>query len=474
MKRKLRIFILFFFMAGMAIAVHAQDVSGTVTDESGSALPGVTIILKGTSQGTQTGPDGKYRITASPSDVLVFSYIGQETIEETVGTRSTLDIQMTEDAAQLQEVVVVGYGSQNKSDLTGSVSSVSGEEIARQPVASLDNALQGRAAGTFVSSPSGTPGAGISVQIRGSTSLTASSEPLYVIDGIPMISEDLSDLFTGGQRTNSIADINPTDIESIEILKDASATAIYGSRGANGVVIITTKRGKVGAPKIDINSYYGLQTVTNTVDMLSSREYLLLMDEAAQQDNRDLGTDYEENYVSDLWGFDPEDPELRNTDWYGEIFRTAPIQSHDISVSGGNERTQYFTSLSYFDQEGTQIGTGFERLSARVNLDSEINDWLKVGTTISVNRTNQDRTINDNSLYGVVINTLAGDPLMPVREEDGSYADPFSYFGWWMLDNPVLVANEYERATKTTRGLGTIFAEATSTGRTNLPTRYVY
>jgi len=461
MRRKLRIFILFFFMAGMASGVYAQEISGTVTDESGSPLPGVNIFLRGTTQGTQTGLNGEYRLEASPSDTLEFSFLGLKTVVTPVGTNTTLDVQMAEDATQLQEIVVVGYGSQKKSDLTGSVASIEGDEIARQPVASLDNALQGRAAGALVSSPSGTPGAGISIQIRGSTSLTASSEPLYVIDGIPMISEDLSDLFTGGQRTNSIADINPTDIASIEILKDASATAIYGSRGANGVVIITTKRGKVGAPKVDINSYYGLQRVTNTVDMLSSREQLLLMDEAAQQDNRALGTDYPENYVSDLWGYDPDDPELQNTDWYGEIFRTAPIQSHDISVSGGNERTQYFTSLAYFDQEGTQLGTGFERFSARVNLDSKINDWLDVGTTISVNRTNQDRTINDNSLYGVVINTLAGDPLMPVREDDGSYADPFSYFGWWMLDNPLLIANEYERATKTTRGLGTVFAEAT-------------
>jgi TonB-linked SusC/RagA family outer membrane protein len=460
MKRKLRVFILFFLMAGMATAVNAQEITGTVTDEVGSPLPGVTVIIKGTTDGTQTGPDGEYRISASPSDVLRFTYIGKKPIEERVGNQTTIDVQMSEDATELQELVVVGYGSQEKSDLTGSVASVEGDEIARQPVASLDNALQGRAAGTFVSSPSGTPGAGISIQIRGSTSLTASSEPLYVIDGIPMISEDLSGLFTGGQRTNSIADINPTDIESIEILKDASATAIYGSRGANGVVIITTKRGKVGAPKIDINSYYGLQTVTNTVDMLSSQEQLELMNEAAQQDNRALGTNYPENYVSDLWGYDPNDPDLQNTDWYSEIFRTAPIQSHDLSVSGGNERTQYFTSLAYFNQEGTQIGTGFERFSARVNLDSKINDWLDVGTTISVNRTDQDRTINDNSLYGVVINTLAGDPLMPVREEDGSYADPFSYFGWWMLDNPVLIGNEYDRTTKTTRGLGTIFAEA--------------
>ena len=459
MKRKTISLTLFFFMATMFAVTYGQVISGTVTDQTGVPLPGVNVLVKGTTAGTQTDFDGNYSIAASSSSILVFSFLGQKTTERTVGNVTTMNIQMEEDAAQLDEVVVVGYGTQKKSDLTGSVASVDGDDIARMPVASLDNALQGRAAGAFVSSPSGTPGAGISIQIRGSTSLSASSEPLYVVDGIPMISEDLSGLFTGGQRTNSIADINPTDIESIEILKDASATAIYGSRGANGVVMITTKRGKSGAPKIDFNSYYGFQTVTNTIDMLSSKEQLELMNDAAQQDNRNLGTNYAPNYVSDLWGFDPNDPELRNTDWYDAIFRTAPIQSQDVSISGGTDRTQYFTSLAYFDQEGTQIGTGFERFSVRANLDSKINDWLKIGTTISVSRTNQDRTINDNSLYGVVINTLAADPLMPVREEDGSYADPFSYFGWWMLDNPVLVATEYKRTTKTVRGLGSIFAE---------------
>ncbi|MFS4415641.1 SusC/RagA family TonB-linked outer membrane protein [Maribacter sp. 2307ULW6-5] len=459
MKRETIRLPLFLLLALIGAIGYGQQVTGTVTDGSGLPLPGVNVVVKGTTTGTQTDFDGKYAIVATANNTLVFSYLGQKTVERAVGNNTTINVQMEEDSAQLDEVVVVGYGSQKKSDLTGSVASVDGDEIARLPVASLDNALQGRAAGTFVSSPSGTPGAGISIQIRGNTSLSASSEPLYVVDGIPMISEDLSGLFTGGQRTNSMADINPTDIESIEILKDASATAIYGSRGANGVVMITTKRGKTGAPKIDINSYYGFQTVTNTIDMLSSQQQLELMNDAAAQDNIDLGTNYADNYVSDIWGFDPGDPELQNTNWYDAIFRTAPIQSQDVAISGGTERTQYFTSLAYFNQEGTQLGTGFERISGRANLDSKINDWLKIGTTISVSRTNQDRTINDNSLYGVVINTLAGDPLMPVREEDGTYADPFSYFGWWMLDNPVLVANEYKRTTNTTRGLGSIFAE---------------
>ncbi|WP_224484106.1 SusC/RagA family TonB-linked outer membrane protein [Robertkochia aurantiaca] len=461
MKRTFIFLMMSFLFAGFTSQAIGQNVSGKVTDMDGLPLPGANIMIKGTTTGTQTDFDGNYTIAAEAEDVLVFSYVGMKTTERNVGNKEVINVQLELDSQSLEEVVVVGYGTQKKSDLTGAVSSVDGDEIARLPVASVDNAIQGRASGVFVSTPSGTPGAGISINIRGNTSLTASSEPLYVVDGIPMISEDLSGLFSGGQRTNSMADINPADIASIEILKDASATAIYGSRGANGVVLITTKRGREGAPKIDFNTYYGFQEPTNVIEMQSSSEFLNLMNEAAQQDNRDLGTNYPENYVSDLWGYDPNDPNLQNTDWYDAIFRTAPIQSHDLGISGGNEKIKYYSSIAYFNQEGTQIGTGFERISGRINLDVQANEWLKFGSSLNVNKTVQDRTINDNSLYGVVINTLAADPLMPVYEEDGSYADPFNYFGWWMLDNPVLIANEYSRFTNTVRGLGSIFAEIT-------------
>ncbi|QLE01906.1 TonB-dependent receptor [Galbibacter sp. BG1] len=458
---KQNVFMFVCFVFACVIHVSAQSITGTViSDNDQVPLPGVNVQIKGESgKGTSTNFDGKYSIEASPNDVIVFSYVGFVTKEISVNNQTSIDVQLQLDTQSLEEVVVVGYGTQSKSDVTGAISSVSGDEISELPVASIDNALQGRASGVLVSTPSGTPGAGLSMQIRGSTSLSASSEPLFVIDGIPMISEDLSGLFSGGQSTNSLSDISPTDIESIEVLKDASATAIYGSRGANGVVLITTKRGKSGAPKIDLNTYYGFQDPTNVIDMQSSQEFLELMNDAARQDNRDLGTNYPENYVSDLWGYDPNDPELQNTDWYDEIFNTAPIQSIDLSVSGGNERTQFYTSLSYFDQEGVQTGTGFERYTGRINLDTQATDWLKFGSNLMVSRTLQDRTVNDNSLYGVVINTLAGDPLMPVREEDGSYADPFSYFGWWMLDNPVLIAEEYYRTTKTSRALGSVFGE---------------
>ncbi len=446
-----------------------REVTGTVTEASGEPLIGATVRLAtDTGTGTVTDIDGNYSIMATADDVIVFSFVGYQTEEILVGDRSTINVVLQLDQQLLSEVVVVGYGVQTRSDLTGSIASISADEIANQPVASLDAALQGRASGVFVSSPSGTPGAGITINIRGQTSLSASSEPLYVIDGVPIISEDLSGLFSGGQATNSLADLNPNDIASIEILKDASATAIYGSRGANGVVLITTKRGEAGQSNIGFNMYTGFQNITNQIDMMSSQEFLGLMNDAALQDNRDLGTDYSPTHVSDIWGFDPNDPDLQNTRWYDEIFRTSVVSNYELTASGGSDNTRYFTSLSYFDQEGVQIGTGFERVSGRINLDTKINDWLDFGANITVNRTVQDRTINDNSLYGVVINTLAGDPLMPVFEEDGSYADPFNYFGWWMLDNPVLIANEYQRFTRTVRGLGTIFGVANITDQLSL------
>ncbi|PRY87467.1 SusC/RagA family TonB-linked outer membrane protein [Mongoliibacter ruber] len=453
--------VILVLLLGSTGYAQTQTVTGTVVSaEDDLPLPGVNVRIKGTTTGTVTDLDGLYSIQAEADQTLVFSYIGFDTQEAAIGNRNVVDVVLQLDSKTLGEVVVVGYGTQSRRDLTGSVGSVKGDDINRMPVASLDGAMQGRAAGVFVQSPSGTPGAGISMQIRGNTSLSASSQPLYVIDGIPIISEDLSGLFSGGQATNSLADINPADIESIEILKDASAAAIYGSRGANGVVLITTKRGKSGDAKIDINGFYGFQRITNEIDMHSSQEFLNLMNDAARQDNRALGTNYPENYVSDLWGFDPNDQDLQNTRWFQEIFRDAPIQSYDVAVSGGTDKTQYYTSLAYFNQEGVQLGTGFERISARLNVDTQAKKWLKVGTSMTLNRTIQDRTINDNSLYGVVINSLAGDPLMPVRQEDGSYSDPFDYFGWWMLDNPVLIAENYYRFTRTVRGLANTYAEA--------------
>lgn len=455
--------VLFGFCLMMSTAYAQQTITGQVIDVNNEPLVGATVIVSGTDRGTSTDVNGEFELQASSDETLIIRFIGYQSQEILVGDQTEFSITLRVDDQLLDEVVVIGYGVQQRSDLTGSISSISGDQIENQPLASLDGALQGRASGVFVSTPSGTPGAGITMNIRGQTSISGSSEPLYVIDGVPIISEDLSGLFSGGQSTNSLADLNPNDIESIEVLKDASATAIYGSRGANGVVLISTKRGVAGESTIGFSTYTGFQQVTNKIDMHSSQEFLELMNDAARQDNRDLGTTYSDTHVSDIWGFDPSDPDLQNTNWYDEIFRTSSISNYELNASGGTENTRYFTSLSYFDQEGTQYGTGFERISARLNLDTKVTDWLDFGSNITLNRTLQDRIINDNSLYGVVINSLAGDPLMPVYEEDGSYADPFNYFGWWMLDNPLLIANEYKRFTNTTRGIGTVFGVANIT-----------
>ncbi len=440
----------------------AQDkvVSGKVISATdNSPLPGVSIIVKGTTTGTISNIDGEYSITV-PSDeaTLVFTFVGMSTMEEVVGNRSVINVNLEEDVTSLSEIVITGYGQQKRSDLTGAISSVSSEMIENMPTPSFEGALQGQAAGVNITSSSGIPGQAMRVSIRGTNSITASSEPLYVVDGIPMISEDNSALFTGGYNANSMADLNPDDIASIEVLKDASATAIYGSRASNGVILVTTKRGKAGKPKINFNYYTGVQQPTRVIDMLEAPDFIRMLDEAAANDG------FGENYFSGGGpGFnfigDPEDPELQNTNWYDEIYRNGKISNYSISATGGNDNVKYYVGGSYFDNEGYVLGSNFERFSGRVNLDAKATDKLSFGTSISLSQTNQDRPIGDNSLYGVAINSLAGDPTMPVFEDDGSYADPFVYWSWWAFENPRASTDIYSRSTDTKRALASIFAE---------------
>lgn len=460
MRRILLFACLFLGMTMSTAYAQTRVVQGKVTSaEDGLGLPGVNVVVKGTSDGTVTDIDGNYRIDVnSDNAVLVFTFIGYQTVEESIGSRSVIDVSMDSDIKQLGEVVVVGYGEQKSRDVTSSIASVSGEDIKNQPVPSMESAIQGRAAGVNISASSGVPGAGLRVSIRGTTSISASSEPLYVVDGIPMVPEDNSVIFTGGYSHNPMADINPDDIASIQILKDASAASIYGSRGANGVVLITTKRGQAGKPKFNAGYYHGWQRPVNTIEMMNSAEFIEMMDEAAANDG--FGEDY---FSGGGPGFnfigDPDDPDLRNTDWYEEIFRTAPVENYDLSASGGTESIKYYVGGSYYNQEGYMLGSDFERISGRVNLDFQATDKFKMGTTLNFARTRSRRPIGDNSLYGVVINALAADPTMPVREDDGTYASPFAYYSWWAYENPVLSAEEYDRNTFTYRGLGSLWGE---------------
>ncbi|TXF90922.1 TonB-dependent receptor [Neolewinella aurantiaca] len=455
----MRLPLLLLLFALSASLTAQRTITGTVTSASDNeSLLGVYILIKGTTSGTVTDLDGNYSITVPDgADVLVFSYTGFATQEVEIGVQSVIDVTLSE-GTNLNEVIVVGYGEQKRGDITVALSNVSSDDLNASVVTSVDQALQGRAAGVTIMASSGQPGAAPRVNIRGATSVTASSDPLYVIDGVPMVTEDNSNLFTGGYQFSSISDINPNDIASIQVLKDASATAIYGSRGANGVILINTKRGASGEANIDFEVSTGWQAPTRVIDMMDSRQFIVMMNEAAANDG--LPADWFSNPDNFNFIGNPDDPELQNTDWYGEILRNdAPISEYSLSARGGNENLRYFVSGGYLDQEGYQKGTGFTRMSARANLDASLNDKLTVGVTTFVSRSNAESTIGDNSLYGVMINALAADPTMPVLEDDGSYANPFNYYSWWAFENPRAATDLYERNTITNRYLGTVYGE---------------
>lgn len=405
------------------VAAFAQRVvSGSVKEASGSPVPGVNVVKKGTTNGVVTDADGKFTIEASDDDVLVISFIGYTTQEVRVGNQTSMQITLAEDVSTLSEVVVVGYGVQKKSDLTGALSSVSAESLSGSVTASVDQALQGRVSGVQVTQNSGQPGGAVSIRIRGTTSLTQSSEPLYVIDGIQVggSAQGISGFDwqggAGGQQaaaSNPLASINPADIESIEVLKDASATAIYGSRAANGVVIITTKRGKKGEATISYNGYYAVQEVYKTFDMMDLPAYAAYNNEVSQ----------EVSTISANPNF--ADPSLLGpgTDWQDAIFRVAPQQSHTITISGGNDAAKYVVSGGYFKQDGIIIGSNFDRFNLRTNLDSRVKEGINVGISLALSRKNETITLQDGG-DGVISQAAQMAPHIPVRNFDGTFAGP--------------------------------------------------
>lgn len=437
-------------------AMQQLSVSGQVIDiKTREPLPGVNIIEKGTMNGTVTDVQGNFRINVKGSDaVLVFSFIGYDIQEVPLAGRTNLNVELVETARELDEVIVVGYGTMKKSDLTGAVSSINEEQLRQTQITSIDQALQGRAAGVQVFQNSGQPGGGVSIRIRGANSINGTSEPLYVIDGVP-VSGDASGTAMGwdwagggnGQTAvSALSTINPSDIVSIEILKDASAQAIYGSRAANGVVLITTKRGNSGQSKLSYEGYYGLQTVSKYLDIMNLPEY----------------ADYSNDMANDGWITQREeflDPSLlpAGTDWQREVFQAAPMASHQLSVTGGNDKTTYAISGGYFSQDGIVIGSWFDRYSLRLNIDTQAKDWLKVGESFSVSRTEERITLNDSD-DGIIATTLAQAPDIPVRNPDGSYAGPEEAFGRY---NPVAMALERDLKLRRTRAIGNIYAEAT-------------
>ncbi|UJH67053.1 TonB-dependent receptor [Allomuricauda sp. SCSIO 65647] len=435
------------------LGAQQAEISGKVTDKDGVPLPGASIVEKGTSNGTQTDFDGNFSLELVGEDpVLVISYIGFAAKEVQVNGQNTINVTLLADTANLDEVVVIGYGTVKKSDLTGAVASVSQKEIQDVPVASIDQSIQGRAAGVTVTQTSGAPGAGISIRIRGGNSISGGNEPLYVIDGIPVYSNNNlfqpgDGSFNVGEGQNALATLNPGDIESIEILKDASATAIYGSRGSNGVVIITTKKGEAGKPKFSFNTYTGFQEVSRTLDLLVGSEHLAFKNE--QLVNLGIPVRYG---VPDGRFPMPLD-EYGATDWQDEIFRTAVITNHQLSVSGGSENSKYFISGSYFDQEGTIINSGFKRYSLRINMDNKLSDRMTLTNSLSLSRSQNNPTI-DAGGEGVLTNALRFTPALPVFDEDGNYSinvGPGS--GLSQMVNPVQLARETINEIETDRVL---------------------
>lgn len=400
-------------------------VRGRVTGETGAGLPGVSVTLKGTTRGTVTTADGSFQIQVPDgSAVLVFSSVGYEKQEVTVGNQTTLTLTLRPDQRSLDEVVVVGYGTVKKSDLTGSVAKVGEAAIKAMPIASLDRAMQGRAAGVQVTQNSARPGGGSTIRIRGAGSVNASNDPLYVIDGFP---------------TGNLNSINTDDIESIEILKDASATAIYGSRGSNGVVLVTTKRGKAGKAVVNYDGYYGVQSVRRTIPLLNARQFAEFVNEARVNGGARPYFD----------GSTPDQPLPETlgegTDWQAAVLREAPIQNHQVGVNGGSETSRYAVSLGYFDQQGIVLNSRFKRYSLRTNLDNTLSAKFKLGLTFqgSFTQENNARTdVDGNGGGGVTSSALSYSPTFPRYNADGTYYKNLGAINGYSVDNPLAVANE--------------------------------
>jgi TonB-dependent starch-binding outer membrane protein SusC len=454
-------------------AIAQKVVTGKVSDsKSGQGLPGVTVTIKGTSTAVSTESDGTFSINV-PSDnaVLVISYVGYTSKE--VGTSGgTVNVSLEEGSSDLNEVVVVGYGTTVKRELTGAIGKVKGDEIRNMPVPNFNQAIQGRAAGVFVETQNGKVGEGIKVRIRGAGSVNSSNQPLYVVDGIPL---------AGGGFGSSTADINFNDVESFEILKDAAASAIYGSRAANGVVVITTKRGKSGKTQFNLGAQYGTNAPTNKRGFLNAQEYVEYFQQAGRGaaefhmrpdggDNWAGFADLQEAYdymqgiiIGRLdrysgWrpfrgGKDWRTGEV-DTNWEDEAFQDAKTNQIELSAQGGNEKTRFFISGSINNQDGILIGNNFQRMGARINLDHQVNNWLKLGFNSGLTKITRNRVPDDNA-FSTPMQAVALAPITPVRDSLGNLFDrPVATYY-----NPLIEIEQTQRRIEGFRNQGSIYAE---------------
>lgn len=422
MKRTL-LFLLCMVLFSISTFAQSRVLTGKVKDAKGETLPGVSVLIKGTSSGVATDLDGNFTLKVADGEILVFSFIGYKNQEVAIKGQTTLNITLQSDIAELDEVVVVGYGVQRKSEITGSIAKVSGKSITERISPSFESALTGQAAGVYVTTGSGMAGSGAQIRVRGIASIGAGGDPLYVIDGIP-ISNDIFGLGvnngrTGGMNVNPLSSINPSDIESIEILKDAAATGIYGSRGSNGVVLITTKRAKKGMPGhkgtfgVDFSTQLSISNPTKKVKMLNSAEYLALRQEAWENDGN-VGA------APLLNGITWEQAQKTDTDWWDEITRTGFKQNYNLALKWGTEKLNVYLGGSYSDDASYLIKNDFRRASGRLNVDYKPHPMVTVKLSSSLSST-ENNLIDapwDGGLGAAMSQAL---PIHPIRNDDGSW-----------------------------------------------------
>lgn len=447
--------LLLLMPAAYAQQGNTRKITGTVKDDTGNALPGVTVEVKNGKAIAATNSLGLFSIeVGSEARILIFSSVGMEKKEVMIGSSNVMEVTLETSTKKLDEVVVIGYGTAKRANVTSSISSVSAKDIKDLPVAGVDQAIQGKVAGVTVTNNSGQPGGGVNIKVRGVTTIN-SNDPLIVIDGVPFISNTKnSSGYAGlggsdGQTGNSVmATLNPNDIESIDVLKDASAQSIYGSQAANGVILITTKKGKTGEGKLNYDVYYGRSNIVKKLDVMNLREFAQYQNEVAPI----LGATPTEEF---------RDPSLlgTGTDWQEAMFRTGEVQNHQLSFSGGKDKTNYYLSLNYFDQTGILIGSDFKRYSTRFSLDHQLKHWMKIGVSANASRSIQNVTLAD-AAEGTIWWGAIQNPLIPVKNIDGTWGGGNTISGVrYGQDNPI--ARSSMRGNKSTNAqvFGNIYAD---------------
>lgn len=437
--KKLLLILIALSFGCMSVWAQTRSISGqVVSTEDGMPVPGVSIVLKGTTLGAVTDVDGNFTLKVNREQgVLVFSFVGMKNLEVALTSSDVYNVKLSPETLGLDEVLVVGFGSKIKSELTGAIAKVDVEGLQRMSDPSFETSMQGKTSGVFIQQSTGKLGEGINIRVRGSSSLSASNQPLYVVDGVIVTSQDMGN--PGNHPTNPISDINMDDIESIQILKDASASAIYGSRASNGVVIITTKSGKQGQ-KTNINFNYStsMSKETNRLEMLNTAEYIELIGESMDNSQwaLDEGKTGAETIVGENWA-DLGGEKNVDTDWQDYMFRKAYSSTYNLNASGGNEKTSYYAGISYSDQEGIMINNDFDRISGRLNFDHKVNDYFEFGMKMNFVRSTLKRVADDNA-FATPMQLIAQAPFFPAYNGDGT---PFA--GTFYFNS--LLAKEYNK-----------------------------